>query len=202
MKVAVAFEKPVYKNQGTPAAPNTANLGKLIAPGDVVTVAIRNAAGAETPLNLTVTDVLYSGTTIQFDTPVGDPNLTIRAEDIVRVHAQHQYRCPQTTGKYQIVLTQSATPATDLASVTSIVFNGAARQIGAAETGTPAAGFTAAFISDLTSKLNTVLNGHGYATVTATAGAVTILINGTDFVPGTVVAPGFLTPPATWTVIP
>jgi hypothetical protein len=184
MKVAVAFEKPVYKDQGTPA-----DVGQIIEPLDVVTVAIRNAAGVETAQDLTVTDVLYGGTTIQFETPVG--GLTLRAEDIVRVHAKHQYFCPTTTDTYVATLTEGADADTVKAKVTSLVLLGAPRSVGVEEVEGPAVGFSPEFAGNLQTKINEVLNGHGYATVTSpTATTIVITISGLTAAPGAFVVAG------------
>lgn len=165
------FMFPVYKDQTVGA-----NAGKLIEVGDTVTVLVDNHNGTQTPRDLTVVGVEDSAKSILYDTT---DEKNFRVEDIVRVHAKHEWNCPAPVN-YELTLTSTST--TLPISFTSIVVNGLVRPIGVAES----AGGTALspeFAQAVADALNGLLAGNGYASVKTNSAEVAVIrISGSPFV--------------------
>ena len=180
MKQAVTFHLPVRK------ATQSAD---LIEVGDTVTLVISNDAGDQTTQDVTVTDVLDYGKTIQWDASTTG-NLGTR--HVVRVHAKHIYECPGALN-YQAVLTESGGGTVAVAGVTSLVINGIVYPIDISEDAI-AAGITQEFADALVAKFQAMFGSNGYVTaeIAGTAGTqtLTVLFTGTTHVPTTWVLTG------------
>lgn len=167
MKTAVAFKFAVYKDQAVGA-----NRGKIVEVGDTVTLAVRNAGGPATNVDVVVTAVGNGGKDIQWDSSTTN---NIRSEDIIRVGAEHQYQCPGPLN-YQAVITEIGGGAAPIV-VTSIALNGVTYPVGISE-GAGVAGIDPVFVTALLAKLNGITGIEGYWTgvVAGTAGTQTLTL--------------------------
>lgn len=182
MKHAVTFHQPVYKNQGTLAAPT--NVGLHIEVGDTLRVLVDNDTAAPTSVDLTVTGVFNDYKTIEWD---GANNTSLRPDDIIRVHRRHQWFCVGPVNR-QVVLTE-ASASSVLARVNSLVLDGAIIPINVVEEGAAANGFEATFPDRLVAALQSILgeeNAYVTGAVAGSAGSQTLTLKfaGMNFVPG------------------
>lgn len=80
----VKFQHPVHK---------ATNDAAIIEVGDTITVKVQNDSGTLVDQDLTVTAVFDGGKGIEWDREAAGEDF--RTSDIARVHAKHQYRCPE-----------------------------------------------------------------------------------------------------------
>lgn len=180
---------PIYKDQSV-----AANRGKLIEVGDTVSLVAKGATSTEL-ITPTVTAVGKSGKAVFWNYGT----TAYKGEDILRLHQKHIFEPDGAKRSWTIDVDENSSGAS-LAAAVSVILEGATYELTAAETGSPATGFTDDFMQDLEDEINAILLGDGVCTVEASGGTMTITISGTRLYPGTLVITN-TTPDSTWTQV-
>jgi hypothetical protein len=170
--IRVNFHRRIYKNQSV-----ALDKGLIIEVGDSVTLKKRVVGGSPVAEVVTVTGVDDEGTTIEWN----NGTTGVRAEDIVGIHAQHNFQCAGTAG-YSFTLTEDDDGIVDAIAVEDITIDGGVFPVNAEESEV-AAGIEEAFADTFIGVINGLLAGtSGYASyaITGTAGdqVLTVTVTG------------------------